>query len=133
MTLFDSANNVSVHDVAWSPNSSCIVAACGDHELKMWNTITGAFVSSLRGHTNVVTSCSFEITGEDIIVSSSLDGTVRVWDMRRQGECIEIHYNVQLADGGIYNVQLSPNGLWLCSSTDTGVVREMKRTFAEEI
>ena len=129
MTLFDSTNNISVHEAAWSPNCLVIVAACSDHTLKMWDSKIGAYLRSLRGHSGAVTSLSFSVDGS-FLVSCSTDGTVRVWDMVVQrGQCLSHRYfNHQGKSENVVtklnSISFSPAGLRLCIGSEAGDVRQ---------
>lgn len=49
----------------------------------------------LTGHTHYVMSASFHPDDEDLIVSASLDNTIRIWDFKRLRE-----KNQQYSSGG---------------------------------
>ena len=121
--LYDSTENVPVHQVAWSPSASIIVAACGDATLKMWDSSTGAYLTSLLGHTSSVTSLAFSYDG-DVVVSGDESGVIRVWDAIDRGACVAVRDDFVSEDGGVYSVEFSPDGEWLCSGSETGRVRQ---------
>lgn len=56
-----------------------ILSASDDQTLRLWNFETRSCLSVLTGHNHYVMSASFH-PSEDLIVSASLDQTVRVWD-----------------------------------------------------
>jgi len=56
-----------------------ILSASDDQTLRLWNFQTRSCLSVLTGHNHYVMSASFH-PSEDLIVSASLDQTVRVWD-----------------------------------------------------
>jgi WD40 repeat protein len=53
--------------------------------VKVWDSHTGAFVRSFRGHTGPVTSVAFSRDGR-LLISGSQDGTVKVWDLTSLGK-----------------------------------------------
>ena len=118
--LYDSTENVPVHQVAWSPSASIIIAACGDATLKMWDSSTGAYLTSLLGHTSSVTCLAFSYDG-DVVVSGD---DIRVWDAIDRGACLAVRDDFVSEDGGVYSVEFSPDGEWLCSGSETGRVRQ---------
>lgn len=56
-----------------------VLSASDDQTLRLWNFQTRSCLSVLTGHNHYVMSASFH-PSEDLIVSASLDQTVRVWD-----------------------------------------------------
>src|SRR5262249_51406128 len=67
--------------VAFSPDSTRVVSAGGDHTLRLWDVAAHEPILVLHGHQGAVTSVAFTPDGSRI-VSGSTDGTVRVWDGR---------------------------------------------------
>ncbi|CAJ0961031.1 unnamed protein product, partial [Mesorhabditis belari] len=57
-----------------------------DFTVKVWNVHTEECLHTLTGHTGAIISLLFE-SQRDLVVSSSGDGTIRVWDVQR-GACI---------------------------------------------
>mmetsp|Transcript_44916 Transcript_44916/g.54421 ORF Transcript_44916/g.54421 Transcript_44916/m.54421 type:complete len:1287 (-) Transcript_44916:192-4052(-) len=56
-----------------------ILSASDDQTLRLWNFVTRSCLSVLTGHNHYVMCAAFH-PSEDLIVSASLDQTVRVWD-----------------------------------------------------
>lgn len=75
----------------------------------------GADIGELRGHTDQITGVAF---GGPTLVSGSLDGTVRIWDVatRRVGALLRGHAQV-------YGVALSPDGALIASAGVDKTVR----------
>ena len=67
--------------MAYSPDG--VIAATGgeDGSIKMWNTTSGFCYCTLKSHTAPITACTF--ANSSVIMSSSLDGTVRAHDLYR--------------------------------------------------
>jgi WD40 repeat protein len=65
--------------VRWSPDGASLVAACGDHVVRMWNARSGALVLSLDGHGDEVTGVAFSHDGA-LIASTSNDLATLLWD-----------------------------------------------------
>ena len=68
--------------LAFSPNDDgrWIASAGEDSAVKVWDSHTGTFVRSFRGHTGLVSSLAFSPDGGRL-VSGSRDHTVKVWDV----------------------------------------------------
>jgi WD40 repeat protein/DNA-binding winged helix-turn-helix (wHTH) protein len=81
-----------------------IVTASGDRTVRVWNR-AGDPGAVLRGHNEDVTTATFTRDGRRI-VSSSADGTVRLWDARG-GDALAV-----LESGGapLYDLSLSADG-----------------------
>lgn len=57
-------------------------ASCGDTTICVWDSLTGMCIRKLQGHTGKITSmCA---TSPDTIVSSSEDGTMRIWSVGQE-------------------------------------------------
>jgi WD40 repeat protein len=71
-----------VYNVAFSRDSRWLAAAGGQvgqpGDLKVWDVATGREASALRGHTDRVFSVAFG--PENLLATSSADGTVRFWN-----------------------------------------------------
>src|SRR5262249_46059201 len=94
----------------------------GLQQLTVQDTLTGKVLDQLRGHTKPLTDAKFSPDGR-VIISSSSDGSIRVWDAtRHQQEHDRIRFQKgihDLAFGSGAALFLSPNGLHLiCVFTD---------------
>ncbi|KAF1996095.1 F-box/WD repeat-containing protein pof1 [Amniculicola lignicola CBS 123094] len=72
--------------VSYSPDGSVLASGGYDNDVRIWDPTTGKPINgALKGHTNFVTSLSWEPyhlqePNRPRVASSSKDGTVRVWD-----------------------------------------------------
>ncbi|XP_063322696.1 PWP2 small subunit processome component [Pelmatolapia mariae] len=73
-------NNMA--SLAYSPDGQYIVTGGDDSKVKVWNTNSGLCFVTFTEHTSSVTNVTFTSSGF-VIVSASLDGTVRAFDLHR--------------------------------------------------
>jgi len=83
-------------EVAWHPNGKLLATACADLDIYVWDVARGTRVAVLHGHQSETTSLRFSHQG-DFLLSSSWDGTARLWD----------------PIGGQPPVRIAENILWL--------------------
>ena len=69
-----------VTTVVFTSDGSKIVSGSADHTIKLWDGITGEYLSPLESHTNCITSIAIS-AGDKYIVSSSSDHTIKIWDI----------------------------------------------------
>ncbi|MDZ8138591.1 MAG: hypothetical protein RM049_25340, partial [Nostoc sp. DedQUE04] len=64
--------------VAFSPDGKTIASASLDNTVKLWDAATGKSISTLKGHSDRVSSVAFSPDGKTI-ASASYDKTVKLW------------------------------------------------------
>lgn len=67
--------------MAYSPDGIVIATGGEDGSIKMWNSTSGFCYCTLKSHTAPITSVCF--ANSSVVISSSLDGTVRAHDLHR--------------------------------------------------
>lgn len=108
----------STGNVLWSPNGDLIATggSVGGHEVNdvvLWDAHTGEEVRRLTGHEGDIESITFSNDGS-LLVSTSADGTARVWDVETGAELERFDAeNHEYLPGASF----SPDGGWLVLGT----------------
>ncbi|XP_021609928.1 uncharacterized protein LOC110613189 isoform X5 [Manihot esculenta] len=73
-----------ITDLAVSSNNAIVASASNDFVIRVWRLPDGLPISVLRGHTGAVTAIAFSPRPSSVyqLLSSSDDGTCRIWDAR---------------------------------------------------
>ncbi|XP_060205652.1 periodic tryptophan protein 2 [Lycium barbarum] len=71
-----------VNCLAYSPDSQFVATGADDNKIKVWTVSSGFCIVTFSEHTNAVTALHF-MPGNHCLLSASLDGTVRAWDLFR--------------------------------------------------
>ncbi|XP_057992634.1 uncharacterized protein LOC110633006 isoform X2 [Hevea brasiliensis] len=73
-----------ITDLAVSSNNALVASASNDCIIRVWRLPDGIPISVLRGHTGAVTAIAFSPRPGSVyqLLSSSDDGTCRIWDAR---------------------------------------------------
>lgn len=79
--LKQQAHTHFVDAVAFSPDGRAVATGSKDGCVKLWSVQTGFCITTFSSHQAEVTALSF--VANDVIVSASIDGTVRAFDIRR--------------------------------------------------
>lgn len=90
-----------VRYACFSPNNNFIITASNDNNLRLYSTTKWSQVNTLKGHQGGVYSAAFTPRG---IVSSSSDGTIRLWDFPSSEKIVTDDI------GKIHSSAFSPDG-----------------------
>ncbi|GFY96992.1 periodic tryptophan protein 2 [Actinidia rufa] len=71
-----------VNCLAYSPDSQLLATGADDNKIKVWTVSSGFCFVTFSEHTNAVTALHF-MSSNHCLLSASLDGTVRAWDLFR--------------------------------------------------
>ncbi|XP_076921668.1 periodic tryptophan protein 2 [Bidens hawaiensis] len=71
-----------VNTIAYSPDSQLMATGADDNKIKVWTVSSGFCFVTFSEHTNAVTALHF-MASNHCLLSASLDGTVRAWDLFR--------------------------------------------------
>ena len=75
----DLQENKNLKKIAVSPDEKFLVATSNDNTLQVYDVEKGDVILILKGHNGGVNSAVFDSQGKRI-VSSSDDGTIRIWE-----------------------------------------------------
>ena len=106
-----------VRAVSFSPGSKLLAAAGDARIIALYDPESGEQIANLSGHAAWITSLDWSHTGQ-YILSGSLDGKVKVWDIERR-VCVATHGE---SDKGLWCVKWLPKG-------DTSVERAKAERF----
>lgn len=71
-------------EIHFSPDGSHMFTASADKNCAVWDLPTCTRIRKLRGHTNFVNSCRGARRGQEMVVSGSDDGSIKLWDARKK-------------------------------------------------
>ncbi|XP_033126784.1 THO complex subunit 6 homolog [Anneissia japonica] len=69
------------NSIVYNSKDNVLYSGCGDNNIYTWDLESGSHKSTLSGHTNYV-HCLSLFNSSNQLVSSSEDGSVRIWDGR---------------------------------------------------
>ncbi|KAI1501916.1 WD40-repeat-containing domain protein [Biscogniauxia marginata] len=107
-----------VYTHAISPIASHLLVACGTQHpaVRLVDLRSGSNVQSLTGHGGAVLATAWSPRHEHVIATGSVDGTVKVWDIRRAGgvigmldheDSLGLYYNGLLGADGKVRIRAS--------------------------
>jgi WD40 repeat protein len=74
------------HAAAFHPDGDLLFTGAQDKMVRVWDLDSGALIETLRGHRRTVGH--LHVADDSRVVSSALDGELRVWDVR-EGRCTQ--------------------------------------------
>lgn len=120
-------NSVNVVDFSWDPFDTHTLAVAGDDaKIRVWQVPEGGLKETLtepkvllQGHTEKIYSIKFHPLASGLLVSSSYDLTVRLWNME-SGEQVKVLTGHQ---DQVFCMEWSPDGKLLATVCKDGKVR----------
>ncbi|XP_066054555.1 coronin-7 isoform X1 [Chamaea fasciata] len=120
-------NGTAVADLTWDPFDPRRLAVAGeDARIRLWRIPEGGLQETLQepeailqGHTEKIYSIRFHPMASDLLVSSSYDMTVRIWELSagREVLCLQGHTDQ------IFSMAWSPDGKKLATVSKDGRIR----------
>lgn len=117
-----------ITDLAVSSNNALVASASNDFSIRVWRLPDGYPISVLRGHVGAVTAIAFSPRHSSVyqLLSSSDDGTCRIWDAR-SSDCRPRVYLPKPIDGMSTGSSSSKNGtpahqILCCSYNANGTI-----------
>lgn len=108
--------NTPITIIDFSPNGQIIASGTPLHGIiQLWDPISGVEIRSLNGHSSDIRDIKFSPNGQ-ILVSTSFDGTVLIWDINSGTEVQRIPISSSTID-------FSPDGLIFATSDNDKVIR----------
>ncbi|XP_011500808.1 PREDICTED: notchless protein homolog 1 [Ceratosolen solmsi marchali] len=107
-----------INDVKFSPNGRIIASASFDKSIKLWDAVTGKYISSLRGHVQAVYSIAWSADSR-LLVSGSADSTLKVWSMKTK----QLSQDLPGHGDEIYAVDWAPDGIRVASGGKDKILR----------
>jgi WD40 repeat protein len=107
-----------IWSAAFSPDGKRLALTNLRKTAEIWDTDTGRLLTTLRGHTDWVTSLAFSPDGKRI-ATSSRDGAVKVWEAESGRELLTL----QAGPFQISSIAFAPDGQRIAAVGKDGVMR----------
>ncbi|KFP83171.1 WD repeat and SOCS box-containing protein 1, partial [Acanthisitta chloris] len=104
--------NVEWHRFKFGQDQLLLATGLNNGRIKIWDVYTGKLLLNLMDHTEVVRDLTFAPDGSLILVSASRDKTLRVWDLKDDGNMMKVLRGHQ---NWVYGCAFSPDSSILCS------------------
>ncbi|HEY9628660.1 MAG TPA: WD40 repeat domain-containing protein [Coleofasciculaceae cyanobacterium] len=123
-----------VYSLAVSPDGRMIAGSSGvlwsfflgkENVIRLWDSYTGEWLHTLIGHTNFVSSITFNLDGS-LLMSGSLDGTIKLWNTQTFQEQVTFDQSsptpwkfdgkpLRMSLPKIDSIALHPNQHWIAA------------------
>ncbi|XP_074016534.1 WD repeat and SOCS box-containing protein 1 isoform X2 [Numenius arquata] len=104
--------NIEWHRFKFGQDQLLLATGLNNGRIKIWDVYTGKLLLNLMDHTEVVRDLTFAPDGSLILVSASRDKTLRVWDLKDDGNMMKVLRGHQ---NWVYGCAFSPDSSLLCS------------------
>eukprot|EP00921_Rhytidocystis_pertsovi_P007116 GHVQ01011968.1.p1 GENE.GHVQ01011968.1~~GHVQ01011968.1.p1 ORF type:complete len:512 (-),score=59.55 GHVQ01011968.1:1770-3305(-) len=95
-----------VNHVLFSPDGRLIASASFDKSIRIWNGVTGKYMTCLRGHVGAVYMLAWSPDSRQL-VSCSADSTVKLWEVLKG---FKLHTDLPGHADEVYAIDWSPDG-----------------------
>ncbi|XP_070762257.1 WD repeat and SOCS box-containing protein 1 isoform X3 [Enoplosus armatus] len=104
--------NIEWHRFKFGQDQLLLATGLNNGRIKIWDVYTGKLLLNLMDHTDVVRDLTFAPDGSLMLVSASRDKTLRVWDLKDDGNMVKVLRGHQ---NWVYCSAFSPDSSMLCS------------------
>ncbi|KAG7483654.1 hypothetical protein MATL_G00040720 [Megalops atlanticus] len=104
--------NVEWHRFKFGQDQLLLATGLNNGRIKIWDVYTGKLLLNLLDHTDIVRDLAFAPDGSLMLVSASRDRTLRVWDLKDDGNMVKVLRGHQ---NSVYCCAFSPDSSVLCS------------------
>ncbi|NXO66949.1 WSB1 protein, partial [Phainopepla nitens] len=104
--------NIEWHRFEFGQDQLLLATGLNNGRIKIWDVYTGKLLLNLMDHTEVVRDLTFAPDGSLILVSASRDKTLRVWDLKDDGNMMKV---LRGHPNWVYGCAFSPDSSILCS------------------
>ncbi|XP_036310179.1 WD repeat and SOCS box-containing protein 1 isoform X2 [Pipistrellus kuhlii] len=104
--------NIEWHRFRFGQDQLLLATGLSNGRIKIWDVYTGKLLLNLVDHTDVVRDLTFAPDGSLILVSASRDKTLRVWDLKDDGNMMKV---LRAHQNWVYSCAFSPDSSMLCS------------------
>jgi WD40 repeat protein/mono/diheme cytochrome c family protein len=129
-TLKDHSDGV--YGLAWSPDGKLLATAAADRAVKIWDTETKTRLYSLTEATDWLYAAAWH-PKKNWVAAAGVDKSIRVWEVDRQGG--KVVHSVFAHDGPVTRLEYTPDGRFLLSAGEDGVVKiwDAERMVEEQV
>ncbi|KAF5904376.1 WD repeat and SOCS box-containing protein 1, partial [Clarias magur] len=104
--------NIEWHRFKFGQDQLLLATGLNNGRIKIWDVYTGKLLLNLMDHTDIVRDLTFAPDGSLVLVSASRDKTLRVWDLKDDGNMMKVLRGHQ---NWVYCSAFSPDSSVLCS------------------
>ena len=108
----------SIKAIAYNPDGKTIASGSSDNSIRLWNAQSGETISTLKGHSDWVSSIAYSPDGKTI-ASGSDDGTIHLWNAQ-SGETIN---TLKGHSRAILTIAYNPDGKTIASCSTDGTIQ----------
>ncbi|XP_072312489.1 WD repeat and SOCS box-containing protein 1 [Eucyclogobius newberryi] len=104
--------NIEWHRFKFGQDQLLLATGLNNGRIKIWDVYTGKLLLNLMDHTDLVRDLTFAPDGSLMLVSASRDKTLRVWDLKDDGNMVKV---LRGHHSWVYCSAFSPDSSILCS------------------